>query len=321
MNTRSKFAVIALTCVFAACSGEAPESGRTEDDGAPIESARSPDEGALVVYTTNYPLAYFAERIGGDRVRVEFPVPAGIDPAFWSPSPDEVAAYQGADVVLLNGAGYEGWVAKTSLAESKLVDTSAGFEDLYIVADDQVLHTHGPEGEHEHENVAFTTWLDPVLAIEQARAIREALTARLPGSEADLQQGFEALERDLEELDARLEAWADGVADQPFLASHPVYQYLARRYDLNLASVHFEPDEVPTAGGWRDLAELMQGHAADWMLWEAAPLAEVSARLASDFAVGSVVFAPCGNRPDSGDYLDVMRANVEALEALPTNAG
>lgn len=321
MTTKSKFAGIALACALAACGGEAPEPDAGSADEAPIESARTADEGALVVYTTNYPLAYFAERIGGDRVRVEFPVPAGIDPAFWSPSPDEVAAYQGADVVLLNGAGYEGWVAKTSLAASKLVDTSAGFEDLYIVADDQVVHTHGPEGEHEHENVAFTTWLDPVLAIEQARAVREALAARLPGSEADLKAGFEDLERDLEELDARLEAWAGGVAGQTFLASHPVYQYLARRYDLDLASVHFEPDEVPTAAGWRDLAELMQGHAADWMLWEAAPLDETRQRLAADFGVGSVVFDPAGNRPDTGDYLDVMRANVGALEALPTGEG
>ena len=155
------------------------------------------------------------------------------------------------------------------------------------------------------------------MATQQARAIRDALVGRLPGSEADLQAGFAALETDLVELDARLEAWAASVMDEPLLASHPVYQYLARRYDLNLRSVHFEPDEVPATGGWRDLAALMPGHAAAWMLWEAAPLDEVSARLASDFAVGSVVFAPCGNRPDSGDYLDAMRSNVEALEALP----
>jgi len=33
-------------------------------------------------------------------------------------------------------------------------------------------HTHGPEGEHAHENLASTTWLDPILAVEQARAIQ-----------------------------------------------------------------------------------------------------------------------------------------------------
>ena len=318
MMSRARAAAVALTFGIAACSGSAPESDADSGSEAPVAAAPEAAD-ALVVYTTSYPLAFFAERIGGERVRVEFPAPAGIDPAYWTPPADVISAYQGADLILLNGAGYEGWVPKTSLPESKLVNTSAGFEELYVVAEDAVLHTHGPEGEHEHENVAFTTWLDPQLAIEHARAIRDVLTERLPGEEAELQAGFEALEADLMELDGRLEAWAAGLAGQALLASHPVYQYLARRYELNLKSVHFEPDEAPPAGAWRDLAALMQGHSADWMLWEGPPLDETSGRLAGDFGVGSVVFAPTGNRPESGDYLDAMRANLQALEALPAS--
>ncbi|NRB26698.1 MAG: zinc ABC transporter substrate-binding protein, partial [Roseibacillus sp.] len=30
----------------------------------------------------------------------------------------------------------------------------------------------------------------------------------------------------------------------------------------------------------------------------------------------SVVISPCGNRPESGDFLSVMRANIAALQAL-----
>ena len=321
MKAKTMTAALAMGFAAAGCTGSAPES--EVDAGSDVRVAAEAGAGVetdpLVVFTTNYPLAYFAERIGGDRVRVEFPVPPGVDPAYWTPPADVISAYQGADLILLNGAGYEGWVSKTSLPESKLVNTSAGFEELYVVAEEAVLHTHGPEGEHEHENVAFTTWLDPQLAIEHGRAIRDVLAERLPGTEAELQAGFEALEADLTELDGRLEAWAAGLAGQPLLASHPVYQYLARRYELNLKSVHFEPDEAPPAGEWRDLAALMQGHSADWMLWEGPPLDETSARLAGDFGIGSVVFAPTGNRPVSGDYLDAMRANVEALEALPAS--
>ena len=180
MISRTMAAAVALTFVMAACSGSSPESDADAGSDAPVAAADDARD-ALVVYTTNYPVAYFAERIGGDRVRVEFPAPPGIDPAFWTPAAEVISAYQGADLILLNGAGYEGWVSKTSLPESKLVNTSAGFEELYVVAEDAVLHTHGPEGEHEHENVAFTTWLDPQLAIEHARAIRDVLAEQLPG--------------------------------------------------------------------------------------------------------------------------------------------
>ena len=44
----------------------------------------------LTIYTVNYPLTYFAERIGGDEVEVVFPAPHGEDPAFWSPEAETI---------------------------------------------------------------------------------------------------------------------------------------------------------------------------------------------------------------------------------------
>ena len=46
----------------------------------------------LVISTVNYPLAFFAERVGGDLVRVHFPAPADEDPAYWSPDAETIAA-------------------------------------------------------------------------------------------------------------------------------------------------------------------------------------------------------------------------------------
>ena len=75
----------------------------------------------LSVYVVNYPLQYFAERIGGKHVNVSFPAPQGVDPAYWSPDAEVVVAYQEADVILLNGAGYARWVGRASLPYAKLV--------------------------------------------------------------------------------------------------------------------------------------------------------------------------------------------------------
>ena len=51
------------------------------------------------------------------------------------------------------------------------------------------------------------------------------------------------------------------------------------------------------------------------MVWEAAPLPEVAARL-SELGIAVVVFAPLGNPPDAGDFESAMRANIEALGAV-----
>ncbi len=266
----------------------------------------------LLVYTVSYPLAYFAERIGGDLVRVEFPAPPDVDPAFWSPDPETVAAYQSADLILLNGAGYAAWTGRVSLPSSRLVDTSAELADRYVVVEDAVTHSHGPAGEHAHGTVAFTTWLDPTIAVEQAGAIRDAFARARPRQEGTFDERFAELERDLRALDDRYSEIVAADPARPLLASHPVYQYLAARYDLELRSVHFEPGSPPSQAAWRDLRAILEEHPARWMLWEAEPLPETAARL-RELGVESVVFSPAGNRPAEGDYLTVMDANLREL--------
>lgn len=274
------------------------------------EAAAPTDGGPLVVYTVNYPLEYFAGRIGGDAVRVEFPAPEG-DPAFWSPSAETVVAYQTADLILRNGAGYAQWAERASLPASRAVDTSAGFADR-LIAQGGITHGHGPDGEHEHGSTAFTTWLDPTLAIEQARAVLAAFERARPEEAEGFRRRLEALEGDLRSLDERLAAIVAADPTRPLVGSHPVYQYLARRFALNLVSVHWEPDEAPDDGQWRAFEQLLEGHPARWMLWEGTPMDETRARL-EKLGVESVVFDPAGNRPGSGDFLDVMRANAEEL--------
>ncbi|MHC4079825.1 MAG: metal ABC transporter substrate-binding protein [Planctomycetota bacterium] len=291
--------------------------GLTGCDGAQPQEASGTD-GTPTVLTVNYPLQYFAERIGGEAVEVEFPGPPDGDPAFWEPDAETIAAYQQADIVLLNGAGYAHWTEMASLPLSRLVDTSDAFRDQYIVVEDSVTHAHGPQGKHEHRATAFTTWLDPTLAAEQAWAIRDAFSARWPALASGFEQGFENLRLDLEGLDNEIGEVVSGQTDRPLVVSHPVYQYLERRYGLNVVSVHWEPDEVPEEAMWVELEKILQDHPARFMIWEGEPIPESVDRLKT-LGVESVVFSPCGNVPGSGDYLSTMRANVAGLELVFSN--
>lgn len=288
LNCFSLIAVISLI----GCSGQ--------------ESGPQPDAAQVKVYAVNYPLAYFAERIGGSAVEVVLPEIEG-DPAFWQPRPDDLAGFQSADKILLNGAGYAKWLNYVSLPQSKLVHTSSAFKDLYIKITNAPMHSHGDGEAHTHGELAFTTWLDPMLAIEQAAAIEAALA--LPES------GFEALKSDLLSLDQSLAAAFTRLSGQAWIGSHPVYQYLQRRYGLNLRSLHWEPDVMPDEPMWQELQALRQTHPSRILLWESKPLAEIQARLDA-MGIQSVVFDPCGNRPQQGDYLAVMRANIEQLQSI-----
>jgi zinc transport system substrate-binding protein len=48
-------------------------------------------------------------------------------------------------------------------------------KEKYIPLKDVTTHSHGPEGEHVHTGLAFTTWLNFQMAIAQADAIRMKL--------------------------------------------------------------------------------------------------------------------------------------------------
>ena len=294
-------AILAVVFCGVGCGPERPAAEARDNRDAPPQ-----------VYAVNYPLAYFAERIAGDAVDVVFPAPADVDPATWSPSVDTVAAFQQADLVLLNGAGYAGWVGRVTLSQSRLVDTSAAFVDSLIPVEGDVTHSHGPTGEHSHGGTAFTTWLDMNLAIAQARAVADALVRLRPDDEQGLRARQAELEADLVELDRELQALAARIGDRPLLFSHPVYQYLVRRYSLNGRAVHWEPDEPPSAEQWRELKSILAGHDAKWMVWEGEPDAGTVSRL-RELGIESLVFRPCGNRPRMGDFLSVMRQNVQAL--------
>jgi len=289
--------------------------GCSSSEPTAVDPGVPPSPTEPTVYVVNYPLKYFAEQIGGDRVKVVFPAPPDEDPAFWRPDSEIVAAYQKADLILLNGATYAKWIDMASLPESKIVDTSAAFQDQYIRLEDAVLHSHGPEGKHAHEGIAFTTWLDPTLALSHAKAIHAALDELLPDRAAALGENYLALEKDLQTLDAAFEELAAHRRQQPLLASHPVYQNFARRYQLNLKSMHWEPDEMPADDEWAKLDKLLESHAAEWMVWEAPPSDSIRQQLV-DRGIHCATFLPLGNVPHKGDYLSVMNENVENLKAI-----
>ena len=104
-----------------------------------------------------------------------------------------------------------------------------------------------------------------------------------------------------------------GLKEVNLLGSHPVYQYLSNGYNLNIQSLHFEPDQIPTEKQWKGLSTLNNQSKTNVMLWEDDPLQEVESKIL-DSGIDVKVFNPCGNMPSDGDFLSIMRDNIEALK-------
>lgn len=76
-----------------------------QKDAAVVDSER------LHVVASFYPLAHFAEIVGGERVDVLNLTPTGAEPHDYEPTPRDIVALRNAKLILLNGAGFEPWFA------------------------------------------------------------------------------------------------------------------------------------------------------------------------------------------------------------------
>jgi len=266
----------------------------------------------ITVISVNYPLHFFAKKIGGDQIEALYNVPAGEDPAYWKPDQRAIADFQQADLILANGADYAKWMAKVSLPSSKTLTTSASFKDTYINLDEGTTHSHGPEGDHVHYGYAFTTWLDFKNAYQQAEAIKNALVKKMPDKKELFDLNFKELAEQLKALDMKMTDVASSLKSRTLYGSHPVYQYLASGYGLTILSEHWEPDEEPSPDQWRVFKDKLKKNPSGMMLWEGEPLEKVKNDL-SALGVEAVIFNPCGNRPDQGDFITIMEYNIQNL--------
>jgi len=285
----------------------------------PASRDNASDEPLRVVASFG-PLTDFARRIGGADVVVDCPVPEGEDPAFWLPSPEDVLALHAADLILLNGAGFERWTRVTSLPLSRVVDTTRPWRHELLRHESASSHRHGPAGEHEHGGINPHTWLDPEWAKRQAQVVRDAFARARPARKAGFDTRCEGLMAELDELHV---AWsglgrlADG---EVFVASHPSYDYLGARYGWEVVNIAIGPDHVLSEDKLQTLATSLKAgletgpirRIARTVLFESEPDAELARILRERFGLDAIVVPPC-EAASEAPFVTRMRANVDKL--------
>lgn len=265
------------------------------------------------VVAVNYPLRYFAERLLGDAAEVVYPVPGGVDPAFWRPTVADIGAIQSADLVLLNGAGFATWTTRVSLQRSRLVDSARGLSDR-LIATETITHSHGDDGAHSHAGTASHIWLDPELASLQAEALAAAFASRGLAPADEVYARFDELRADLERLDETSREALRAARGVPMVATHPRYQYLARAFGLTIVSLEWDAGAMPGEADLADLEALVGESGARVLIWEAEPPAEARAAVAA-LGLRDVVFPTLASPPSSGDFTERFAASVAALAA------
>jgi zinc transport system substrate-binding protein len=304
---------VAVLCFALLLIGGLPACGdRSEAPPAPPPRAK-PE-----VWTTFYPTTWITRQIAGSLVEVICPLPDDEDPIFWQPDAKTLQGYQAADLVIVNGAEFEKWVATASLSTARLIDTAKGFEADFVHFEGGAKHSHGPGAAHTHEGIDGHTWLDPILAIAQARAIHQGLVRILPARKADLDSGLAELIGRLEKLDLRLRALGPLPDGQHLYASHPAYNYLAKRYGWRVVNLDLDPSVMPSDEELAKIKALLAEKPGKFLLWESKPSVEIFNKIVRAVGLTSLTIEPCETQEDPLDRHDYMlrwEANLMLLEA------
>ena len=288
--------------------------------------------GKLMVAATIVPLGDFCQQIGGDLVQVQVLIPPGASPHVFEPAPSVMARASQARVFVYIGAGLEPWATRLlrSRGSDNLVVVEAA-QGIPLLGMDEHHHDHraagaqGHTGKHAEPAAAHEThlsgnphiWLDPVLAQEICGKIARAFIQADPGHRAQYEANLTDYQSKLAALDQEIKAQAQTWRLRDFVSFHPSFAYFARRYNLHeVGTIEAAPGREPTPRHLKNLVAAIRRYGIKVVFAEPQLNPRVAEVIAQEAGVKVLRLDPMGGAPPYGsDYLQLMRANLAALDA------
>lgn len=279
-------------------------------------------------------LADMTRNVGGERVAVTTLVGPGGDPHVFQPTPQEARAIAEADLVVVNGLGFESWL-------DRLVEAS-GYDGPIVVASQRVTplsadshdhdegdaHANHAQGEdhagevrHEDDEVYDPhAWQDLGNARLYVAAIADGLAAADPEGAGHYAANAERYDAEIAALAAEATAAfaALGSERRTVLTNHDAFAYLAAAYDLSMVAPQgLSTEAEPSARDVAALVREIRADGVDAIFLESATDGRLMARIAAETGatVGGELYADTLSPPagPASTYLAMMRHNVGAL--------
>lgn len=177
-------------------------------------------------------------------------VPAGVkvgalvgpdsDAHVYSPSPGDARHLARAELVLVNGLGFEGWI-------SRMVQVS-GFKGPVLVA------TEGLNARQTAGGVDPHAWQDLALGRRYAAQLAQGFARHWPDKQAEVAQRLQTYQQQLDRLDQQIRQQLEAVprAQRRVITSHDAFGYFGAAYGVDFLapqgwSTHSEPSAAAVA--------------------------------------------------------------------------
>lgn len=315
--------LIAVLAIFTAACGNSTTTTKN-------------DPNKLAIYTTVYPLQYFAERIGGDLVEVSSIYPPGSNEHTFEPTQQDMIRMADADLFFYIGLGLEGFVtnAKKTLASEnvEMIETTANIshEKLAVSTStkedehEEEEHGHEDEGHEDHNHGATDphVWISPVLSQDLAKSIKDSLIEKDEKNKETYEKNYELLIKDLQKLDTQFAEVAEQASQKTFFVSHASFGYIAGTYGLDQQAIAgLNSQDEPSQQELTKIAEQAKKDDVKYILFEqniSSKLAEVIKNDigAESLTVNNLSVLTKEDIAAKKDYLTIMEDNIKTFEKV-----
>lgn len=267
-------------------------------------------------------LGDLAAQVAGERAQVSVLVGPGADAHVYSPTPADAKTLAGANLVIVNGLGFEGWIdrlAKSAQSKARVIVASKGVKALRP-REKGHAHGHGHGHGHAHGAVDPHAWQSVANVKIYVANIRDGLIAADPQGRAAYEANAAAYLGKLDALEAEVKTAVAAIppARRKIVTTHEAFAYFEAAYGVRFIA----PQGVSTESGAsaQDVARiirLVRQEKAPAVFAETISDPRLSARIAQETGakLGGALYSDQLSPPGgpAGTYIDMVRHNIREL--------
>lgn len=263
-------------------------------------------------------LADLARNVGGDRVAVSSLVGPGGDAHVYTPTPTDARNVAAAKLVVVNGLGFEGWLArliKSANSKATVVVATKGITPRKNTAP-EFDHKHA----HSHDEADPHAWQSIANAKVYVTNIRDALIAADAAGAATYRANADRYLGKLDELEREVRQAVATIPDdrRKLISTHDAFGYLADTYGIAfIAPQGVSTESEATA---RDVARIVtqiKAQKIPAVFLENVSDPRLMRRIAQESGakLGGTLFSDSltDEKGDAPTYIDMIRHNIRTL--------
>jgi zinc/manganese transport system substrate-binding protein len=344
--------VVALSAAAVACGSEAADTDATASSGSTSAESSESVERPQIVVTTNI-LGDVVTAAVGSQADIEVIMPLGSDPHDFAASARQAESMENADLLIINGAGFEegmlDLIANVSDTGTQ-VFSFADQIDLIGFSGDEEGDDHSDEegddhsdeegddhsdeegddhsdeegDDHGHEDGDDPhIWTDPTRIATAVEALEPIISGLAGVDAAALSTSISDYLDKLSALDASMDKALSAVpeAQRVLITNHEVFGYFADRYDFEVVGAvipSLTTNAEPSAADIEELAEMIEAESIPAIFGETTQSTQLADALADevDGAVAVVeLFSESLGEDGSGaeTYVGMMQLNADLI--------